>query len=185
MHLDEQTARDAARIVVLTGQRGVGKTTACRRAAELAASRQWRVAGLLSPAILEGAQKTGILITDLRTGRCRRLATLTKKPEATALGFRFDEDALAWANGLLAAAPPCDLLIIDELGPLELNLERGLTAAFARLQAGAFQLALVVVRPQLVDAFWTRLGRRGQVLDLSDPAAEQQLAAVLARLPNR
>jgi nucleoside-triphosphatase THEP1 len=58
---------------------------------------------------------------------------------------------------LLRRATPCDLLVVDELGPLELKLGQGLVAALDVLEEGAFSLALVVVRPELVDDVRERL----------------------------
>jgi len=75
-----------------------------------------------------------------------------------ALGYLFDEDVLAWANGTIASASPCDLLIVDELGPLEIEQGRGFVAAFDMLRRGDYRLAVVVVRPSLLDSFGARLG---------------------------
>ena len=56
-------------------------------------------------------------------------------------------DALA----LLEANPNCDLLVVDELGPLELVRGEGWQAALEALAQGGYCLALVVVRPELLD----------------------------------
>jgi nucleoside-triphosphatase THEP1 len=50
----------------------------------------------------------------------------------------------------LARATPCHLLVVDELGPLEIEREEGLLKAFDVLRRGDFALALVVIRPELV-----------------------------------
>ena len=50
----------------------------------------------------------------------------------------------------MANALPCDLLVVDELGPLELERGVGWTAALGLLQQSGFALAVVVVRPGLV-----------------------------------
>lgn len=151
-------ARSGWRILVITGDAGAGKTTTCRRLAAGAEDRGWRVAGVICPARFEKGVKTGILATDLRSGDTRLLAVHQRTSDPEALGYSFDEEALTWANDIVAAAPPCDLLIVDELGPLELVQGRGFTSAFQTLQEGKYQLAIVVVRPSLLEAFGAKVG---------------------------
>ncbi len=118
---------------------------------------QFDVAGVLSPARFERGVKVGIDVLDLRSGELRRLAHLrTMETASDVTGvvtqrWRFDAAALAWANQVLATATPCDLLVVDELGPLELEQERGWTAALATIDTRAFDMALVVVRKSLLE----------------------------------
>src|SRR4030043_156033 len=95
------------RVVLVTGERGIGKTHLCQQVAEQAGRGGYGCAG----------------------GVCRLLARGTSR---------------------------C-LLIVDELGPLELELGQGLVAALAVLNEGAFSLALVVVRPELLDTLREQL----------------------------
>ena len=52
---------------------------------------------------------------------------------------------------MLRKSTDCDLLVVDELGPLEFNLTTGWIAAFDVLSAKQFRVALVVVRPELLE----------------------------------
>jgi len=155
-------------VVVLTGSRQAGKTTACQHLADLARAKGWSVAGVLSPAQFEHGKKTGIDIANLRTGDVRHLASRYRDPRPDELGYQFDEDALAWANAIVSASTPCDLLIVDELGPLEIEHNRGLTAAFDVLRSGEYRLAVVVVRPELIEGFLERLALPCEVKDMRD-----------------
>jgi len=55
-----------------------------------------------------------------------------------------------WANQRLAEAETSDLLVIDELGPLEFFQEKGLLAGMERLDEGKYRVACVVVRSALL-----------------------------------
>jgi nucleoside-triphosphatase len=150
---------NASHLWLLTGQRGAGKTTFCRALAAQARTQGWDAAGLLSPAVFEGKRKTGISIEDVRTGETRPLASSMSQPAFDLqLGdWYFDRSSLAWGNRILENSLPCDLLIVDELGPLELRRKIGWQAALDILHRShgrshgqvQFRLALVVIRPEL------------------------------------
>ena len=80
-----------ARIFVLCGEAGTGKTTLCLQTAALLQKGYVRVAGIVSPARFEGERKTGIFVQDIRSGeRC----LLAVPGNENGLGWRFDPDAL-------------------------------------------------------------------------------------------
>jgi nucleoside-triphosphatase len=142
--------------LLITGERGAGKTVFCRTLVEAARALPGPlvVGGVLSPRVYAGEEQVGIEVVDLRTDRHRRLASLRAAGEpvlskATKL-WSFHEEALDWGNDLLASAVPCDLLVVDELGPLELEEGRGWSAGLSAVDSGAFTAAVVVVRPCLL-----------------------------------
>lgn len=45
---------------------------------------------------------------------------------------------------------PCDLLVIDELGPLEFEQDSGWQAGLQTIDTREFAIGLVVVRPELL-----------------------------------
>jgi nucleoside-triphosphatase THEP1 len=128
------------------------------------------VAGLLSPPVLAGGEKTGIDLLDLASGERRRLAERARAdlPGTEGLGWHFDPEVLALGNTLLSRIATCDLLLVDELGPLEFGRGSGLTAAFALLDARRYHLAVVVVRPALVAAARTRWPEAALVWELEE-----------------
>jgi len=142
------------RLVILSGPRGSGKTMACRRLIALARGRGLDCAGIVSPARFEGTRKVGIDLLDVRSGECRPLAEADSEPAPLrTLAYRFDVSAIEWGAAVLNAACPCDVLFVDELGPLELIRGQGWVNALDVLKAGQFKLAVAVVRPELVDVF--------------------------------
>ena len=141
-------------LALLTGGRGAGKTRWCEGLVRAGRDAGLAVAGLVSPPVLVDGAKSGIDLLDVGSGARRRLAERARPdlPGTAGLGWRFDPEALAHGNGLLARVGACDLLLVDELGPLELGRGSGLTAAFALVDARRYRLAVVVVRPSLVEA---------------------------------
>jgi nucleoside-triphosphatase THEP1 len=77
-------------------------------------------------------------------------------------------DAVAWGNQILRETVPCDLLVIDELGPLEFNREEGWIKAFDVLESGDYRSALVVIRPTLLDDALERWDVE-RIINVDDP----------------
>ena len=140
-------------ILILTGPRGAGKTTLCARLIDQARGAGWRVAGVLSLARVVDGEKTGIDVVDLLSHEWRALAvrSFTRPSEIRTAGYAFDPQAMEWANQVLAGSGACDLLVVDELGPLELRRRQGWQAGLAALDGGKYCLALVVIRPELLE----------------------------------
>jgi len=142
-----------SRLLMLTGQLGAGKTTFCRSLAAHARLQGLDVAGLLSPAIFDGRIKTGILVEDIRTGEMHSLASSSPSPsfDLPIGDWHFARSSMVWCNRILENSVPCDLLIVDELGPLELAYHTGWLAALKILRGNEYKVALVVIRPMLQD----------------------------------
>jgi nucleoside-triphosphatase THEP1 len=165
-----------SKIVLLTGEREVGKTYLCQRVVEEARRRGFHCAGVLSPARFEGQDKVGICLVDVASGESRPLASADDVPHGVRWGrYRFMPSSLAWGSELLDGATPCDLLVVDELGPLEVEKGQGLVKAFDVLVQGGFSLALVVVRTALLDKVTGRLKRRQPIILEVTPSNRDQL----------
>jgi nucleoside-triphosphatase THEP1 len=138
-------------------------------------------------------RKVGMEIEDIRTGQRRCLAEACTDPRPsiratngpTTGNWRFHTDGLAWGTTVLRRATPCDLLVIDELGPLELIRGQGWEIGLDVLRAGCYRLALVTVRPSLLSRFQERLEAR-ELVTLTVTRADQgaladQVIALLER----
>ena len=137
----------AARTVILTGERGVGKSTICHKIITLAQAGNYVCGGVLTMSRANGGRD----VLDVRTGVVRQLTLDRAAHESVIQGrFRFDPETLAWGNDALSRAVPCHLLVVDELGPLEIERGEGWAGAFDVLREADFTLALVVVRPELL-----------------------------------
>jgi nucleoside-triphosphatase len=163
---------------LISGVIGAGKTALCRALAGEARAAGWDVAGLLSPGVFEAGQKTAIQVEDLRSGERRLLASIEPRPgfDLPFGQWHFDRAALAWGNHVLEHSVPCDLLVVDELGPLELLHGQGFTAAQAVLAGGRYRLGIAVVRPALVETLSVLLSPQRVVAPDPSSSGEEQAA---------
>ena len=183
-------------LFILTGDIRSGKTTWLEaRVRELEATGV-PVRGVLAPGVWRDGKKVGIANVLLPSHERVLLATPVNWGQspiyrcADSLGWDFDANALAHVNTHLTelAATSGDmrpgLLVIDEIGPLELRRGEGLTAALELLDAGStptWPNVLVVVRATLAEEVAARLqGAWGPVkLVRPDGSGARRLREVL------
>jgi nucleoside-triphosphatase len=163
------------KILLITGPRAVGKTYLCQRVVEEARETGRSCAGVLSPAVIERGERTGIRLINVATQEDRPLAVSGDGSGDVRWGkYRFVPETLEWGADALNRATPCDLLVVDEIGPLELKAGQGLVAALKVLNAGGFALAVVVVRPELIDELKDRMQSNDpQIVEVTEDNRDQ------------
>lgn len=153
-------------LFILTGDIRTGKTTWLEARVRELVAMGVPVSGVLAPGVWHDDEKVGIENVLLPSHERVLLATPAGDGCSTGLGWEFNAEALARVNAHLAELATASdeaqpgLLVIDEVGPLELRRGGGLTAAFELLDAGptpAWPHALVVVRATLAKEVATRL----------------------------
>jgi nucleoside-triphosphatase THEP1 len=172
----------ATTIVILTGERDVGKSTVCRQAIALAQAKEYTCGGILT--LTQPDEELDVL--DVRSGDTRRLTLPPDVKPAVIQGrFRFDPETLAWGNLTLARATLCQLLVVDEVGPLEIEEGNGWVKAFDVLHRGDFALALAVVRPELVLKAQMRLPSSATTVLTMTPDDRDALPPILLEILER
>ncbi|MFZ5809493.1 MAG: nucleoside-triphosphatase [Chloroflexota bacterium] len=159
-------------IWLVTGASTSGKTTFCQNYLLQKRLAGWQVAGILTPAVFENGEKSAFQAVNLSTGESRLLAVKAPGRQQDILvgEWALRPETLHWGNQILDQITACDLLVIDELGPLEFLQGGGWQSAFPLLERGAFRLALVVVRPQLVKMACSRFRIAHQINVQTSPS---------------
>lgn len=170
-------------LFLVTGSRGAGKTAFCDHLVQAARGAGWRAGGLISHAVFEETRRTAIDAEDLRSGETRRLAVAAAPGEPVTPGtkhWQFDPQALEWGNQVLAASTPCDLLVVDELGPLELERGEGWQAALAAIDEQKYAIAAVVIRAELLGEALLRWSE-ANLVEIDTPEESAHKAQVLSQ----
>jgi nucleoside-triphosphatase THEP1 len=172
MNLSEKNAlsfpdSENGNILVITGWRGVGKTTYCRKLFERYRKTGLNVSGLLSPGRFDNNQKNGFFAVDLSTSETRLAASsVPGELDGIQLGpWTFDATVFAWGNRCLQQAIGADVWVIDELGYLEFDMKTGWMKSFEVLRSKNYRLAIVVIRPECIDTF-SQMGFSFQIKEL-------------------
>lgn len=147
-----------AAITLVTGEIGVGKTTYVRQRVTMALQENRTVAGILSPGIYQSGERIAIWVNEPHSGDRYPLAELAS---ATSSGivtprWAFDPAGVQRANQSLAEIVAVDLLVVDELGPLEWHRGEGFIAAFDLIEKTAIGEAIVVIRRSLLEVATAR-----------------------------
>lgn len=113
-------------MLLLTGAPGVGKTTVMVRAVEALKTRCFNVGGMVSLEVREGGVRVGFEILDLASGKRGWLASVNHKvgPQVGKYNIHLNDLDVVGAQAITAALANCDVVVIDEVGPMELFSEK-------------------------------------------------------------
>ncbi len=115
--------------LLVTGHPGCGKTTLCRRVSDRLRARDWRIGGIISEEIREGGTRTGFKLLDIASGESGILASIHGDgPRVGKYRVNLSDLDTIGAGSILRAVKECDLVVIDEIGPMELHSEKFIAA---------------------------------------------------------
>jgi len=114
-----------SRLIFLTGRPGVGKTSVLLQAIELLKAKGFRTGGMISRESRDQGVRIGFEIVDLETGKKGWLAHISQPTGPRVGKYRVNLGDLntLGAGSILRAAKEADIVIIDEIGPMELFSE--------------------------------------------------------------
>jgi nucleoside-triphosphatase len=113
---------ESKRLVLLTGPPRIGKTTVLLNAAEELGARGYRLAGMISQEIREGDVRVGFEIRVYETGGQGWLAHIRQYGGPRIGKYRVNLNDLnsVGVASILNALEDADIVLIDEIGPMEL-----------------------------------------------------------------
>jgi len=133
-------------VLVLTGPVHGGKTGFLERAVPVWTARGLACAGFLSPAAVEAPGGPGYDLVEIPTARRHPYLRRQGPPEAERIGpYVFVPETIARARAIIRASRPETLLVVDEVGPLELGGD-GLWPALREALGRQDRTVLLVVR---------------------------------------
>ena len=133
------------RVLLLTGNPGVGKTTVLMKAVNALKENGCRVGGMISREAREGGTRVGFEILDLSNGRSGWLAHVNPKSGPQVGRYRVNIDDLnrIGAQAITDAVANCAVVAIDEIGPMELFSAKFKDAVHKALESSNPVLAVV------------------------------------------
>jgi nucleoside-triphosphatase len=109
--------------IFLTGEPGCGKTTTIKKVSETLAAHGRKVGGVISGEIREGGVRVGFNLEDILTHETGILAHVSQRDGPTVGKYRVnlaDIQRIA-VSAIKHAIDYADVILVDELGPMELH----------------------------------------------------------------
>jgi nucleoside-triphosphatase len=153
----------AKRVLLLTGNPGVGKTSIMLRIVESLKARGYSLGGMVSREIRVGGIRVGFEILDLNTGRKGWLAHVTQKEGPQVGRYRVNLGDLEGigVKAITDAVAISDVVVIDEIGPMELHSQKFREAILEA--ADSPKLLVGVVHWKAADSVINRIKGRDDV----------------------
>jgi nucleoside-triphosphatase len=170
--------------VFLTGIPGVGKSTVVRKVVQRIRQDCVKVGGITSADLRSGSTRVGFEIRDLMTGEAGVLAHVNEAtgPRIGKYHVKSEDLDRIGTEAILSAIKYANLIVIDEVGPMELTSSRFKDAVQAALACGKSLLGTVHRNAQdpLVQAI--RRDRAIEVIEVTNENRDSLSNFLLERL---
>ncbi len=151
-------------VIIITGEKHQGKTTFVKHLTVNLQKQNIQIAGFLSVGSDENGERKSFSLLDIKEGKMTELCTKEINNEWLKYGpYYFNPEGIKYGNSILSTdkLSEVQLIIIDEIGPLEIN-GQGWSSAIEKITTGTEITQLWVVRKSLVKKF-TRKWNTGNV----------------------
>jgi len=137
-------------IFFTTGPPGIGKTTILLKAAEALQKKEYKLGGMLTREVREKGTRVGFEIIDYETKKHGWLAHV-RQPEGPQVGkYRVnlaDLESIG-ASAIYNAVAKAEIVVIDEVGPMELHSTAFKEAVSEALESGKPVIGVIHERAQ-------------------------------------
>jgi nucleoside-triphosphatase len=133
------------RVLLLTGNPGVGKTTVLMKTVNALKEGGYKVGGMISREVREGGTRVGFEISDLHSSKRGWLAHVNHKggPQVGKYRVNIEDLNTIGAQAIIDAVKNCDVIAIDEVGPMELFSGKFKEATWKALESRKLVVAIV------------------------------------------
>ncbi len=127
-----------SRLLFVTGRPGIGKTSVLLRAVEGLKSKGYKIGGMLSREVRERGARVGFEIIDFHSGQRGRLAHVNQAvgPKVGKYRVNLNDLEIIGAGSIRDAAENAQIIIIDEIGPMELFSQAFREAVIKAMESG-------------------------------------------------
>ena len=148
-----------SRVLILTGAPGVGKTTVLSKTVEALKVKGVSVGGMISREVRKDNVRVGFEILDLTTGKRGWLAQVGQSgPQVGKYHVNLNDLDNVGVAAIIQALEKCEVIAIDEIGPMELFSPKFKQAVAQALESK--KLMLMVVHGKAKDPIVTQIKRR-------------------------
>ena len=133
------------RVLLLTGNPGVGKTTVLIKTVDALRAKGYSVGGMISREAREDSVRIGFQIIDLTNSKHGWLAHVNQKtgPQVGKYHVNLEDLNAISAEAIVKAVEKSDVIAIDEIGPMELFSQKFKQAVKQALESQKLILAIV------------------------------------------
>lgn len=132
-------------VLLLTGSPGIGKTTILLKIVDALKAKGYSVGGMVSREVREGGTRVGFEILNLKTNQRGWLAHVNQKTGPQVGKYRVNLEDLnnVGVDAILKAVKDCDVVAIDEIGPMELFSEKFRQAVKEVVESGKLVIGVI------------------------------------------
>lgn len=173
-----------AKVFLLSGGQGTGKTTLMKQLAGQLQNSGINFGGILAPVVYKDNQRIGYDLFVIATKEQRPLCRLQGiNSKVKAGNFVFDASVLEFGNTELSnlSAGSCNVVIIDEIGPLELS-GQGWSESLSRTLVRDNKVVILSVRSQLIEQVATHWGFTPQAVWEVEKSSIEQIQKVILNI---
>jgi len=137
-------------VIIITGSIGIGKTTVCEKVIKIVRNSGYSCVSILT----HKATNESLIALDIQTGeRAIQASTDNTFDGPRTPRYSFNPEAIKFGIRAINKSIDSDVLIIDELGHLELDGE-GFAKSLDFVKTGSVKNSILVIRKQLLSAFF-------------------------------